>query len=299
MTNQVCAPNGARTPEVEALRRLAADIRIWTIRQMEAFGAGHIGGAVSIADALAVLYGGVLRVDPKNPRWEKRDYLVMSKGHCGPALYAALALKGYFPMEWLSTLNRIGTKLPSHCDRNKTPGIDASTGSLGQGISLAAGFALASRMRKSDRLVYAIVGDGELQEGQVWEAVEFAAHRKLDNFVILVDQNGAQLDGRVEDICNPFDIKAKFEAFGCRAENVRGDDVEDIQRALMDIREGRAPMGRPHVVILNTVKGKGCLFAERKFPNHHLNVTKADADEAIQEIERRLSEGLLPGGEQP
>lgn len=283
--------------DFNGLRRLAADIRIQTIREMASFGAGHIGGSVSIADALAVLYGGIMRVDPANPRWPERDYLVMSKGHCGPALYAALALKGFFPMEWLDTLNRIGTRLPSHCDRNKTPGIDANTGSLGQGISLAAGFALAGRMQGKKRLVYAIVGDGELQEGQVWEAVEFAAHRNLDNLVILVDQNGAQLDGYVEDICRPMDLEAKFEAFGCRAVSVPGDRVEAIWPVLMEIREGRAPAGKPHVVILKTKKGAGCLCAERVFPNHHMNISEKDAQESIEEIERRLREGLLPGGD--
>ncbi|MBE5767378.1 MAG: transketolase [Oscillospiraceae bacterium] len=287
------------THEFDSVRRLAADIRIWTIRQMEAFGAGHIGGASSIADTLAVLYGGVMRVDPKNPAWEDRDYLVMSKGHCGPALYAALALRGFFPMEWLSTLNKIGTRLPSHCDRLRTPGIDASTGSLGQGTSLATGMAFGRRMRGSDGMVYCIVGDGELQEGQVWEAVQFAATHKLDNLVFLIDQNGAQLDGYVADICEAFDVQKKFEAFGFRAVEVNGHDVEAIAPILTDIRDGKAPKGKPHAIILKTKKGTGCLYAERKFPNHHLTVSKADAEESIAEIERRYSEGLMPGGEQP
>ena len=283
--------------DTDKARRFAADIRINTIRQMAVFGAGHIGGAASIADALAVLYGGVMRINPAEPRWEDRDYLVMSKGHCGPALYSALALKGYFPMEWLATLNKIGTNLPSHCDRNHTPGIDASTGSLGQGISLAAGFAQAAKMKNNKRLVYAIVGDGELQEGQVWEAAQFAAHRELDNLVVLVDQNGAQLDGTVESICKPLDVKAKFESFGFEAKYVKGDDVDEIAKALFDIRDRENRGKKPFALILQTKKGAGVLYAEKKFPNHHLTVTLNDAEEAVDEVERRLEAGLLPGGE--
>ena len=279
------------------VRRLAADIRIQTIRQMQAFGAGHIGGCMSVADALAALYGRVLRIRSEAPDWEDRDRLVVSKGHTGPALYAALALRGFFPMEWLSTLNRGGTRLPSHCDRLKTPGVDASTGSLGQGISLACGFALGNRLAGRDRMTYAIVGDGELQEGQVWEAVQFSAHRALDRLVILVDNNGAQLDGRVEAINRPFDLARKFESFGCAAREVTGWDVEQISEALIQIRDRRVPCDRPQVVILNTRKGIGCLFAERAALNHHMNVSREDADEAAAEIERRLAAGLTPGGE--
>lgn len=283
--------------DADKARRFAADIRIQTVNQMATFGAGHIGGAASIADTLAVLYGGLMKIDPASPRWEERDYLVMSKGHCGPALYAALALKGFFPMEWLGTLNKIGTNLPSHCDRNHTPGIDASTGSLGQGISMAAGFAQAAKMKKNPRMVYAIVGDGELQEGQVWEAAQFAAHRELNNLVVLVDQNGAQLDGTTESICKPLDIKVKFESFGFEACYVKGDDVEQIAKALYEVRDRKEKGNKPFAVILQTRKGAGVLYAEKKFPNHHLPATAEDAQEAIKEIERRLAAGLLPGGE--
>lgn len=289
---------GIREFDADKARRFAADIRIQTINQMATFGAGHIGGAASIADTLAVLYGGLMRIDPNDPRWNGRDYLVMSKGHCGPALYAALALKGYFPMEWLGTLNKIGTNLPSHCDRNHTPGIDASTGSLGQGISMAAGFAQAAKMTGNPRLVYAIVGDGELQEGQVWEAAEFAAHRELNNLVVLVDMNGAQLDGTTDSICKSLDVKAKFESFGFEAMYVKGDDVEKIAEALYEIRDRKDRGNKPFAVILQTKKGNGVLYAERKFPNHHLTVMVEDAEESIAEIERRLQAGLLPGGEE-
>lgn len=283
--------------DAEKCRRFAADIRINTIRQMATFGAGHIGGSASIADAMAVLYGGLMRINPAEPRWDGRDYLVMSKGHCGPALYSALALKGFFPMEWLGTLNKIGTNLPSHCDRNHTPGIDASTGSLGQGISLAVGFAQAAKMKKNPRMVYTIVGDGEIQEGQVWEAAEFAATRNLNNLVVLVDENGAQLDGYTDDICKSLDIRAKFESFGFNAVNVKGDDVNEVAKVLYGIRDAQDKGDKPYAVILKTKKGAGVLFAERKFPNHHLNVNVQDAEEAIAEVERRLNAGLLPGGE--
>lgn len=280
----------------DSIRRLAADIRIETIRQMCSFGVGHIGGSVSIADALAVLYGKAMRYRPEDPNWPERDYLVMSKGHCGPALYAALALSGFFPKEWLATLNQNGTRLPSHCDRNKTPGIDASTGSLGQGTSIACGFALGKRMRGLPGTVFAIVGDGEVQEGQVWEAAQFAAHRELGNLIMLIDENGSQLDGRVEDICKPFDLVEKFRSFGWDAKRVVGYDVEAISAAIDKMRAPDAP-NMPHALILNTRKGIGCLFAERKALNHHMSVSQADADEAIAEIERRLAEGLYPGGE--
>jgi transketolase len=283
---------------MEPIRRLAADIRIETIRQLACFGAGHIGGSMSIADALAVLYGSALRYRADQPDWPDRDYVVMSKGHCGPALYSALALSKFFPMEWLKTLNLGGTRLPSHCDRNKTPGIDASTGSLGQGISIACGFALGNRLRKMDNWVYAIVGDGELQEGQVWEAIQFAAHQQLGRLIILVDDNKKQLDGKVEDICDPMDLESKFSSFGCDTRRIGGNDVQQIAAALEEIHRTSGATGKPHVVLLDTRKGVGCLFAERKEANHHLPVSQEDADEAICEIERRLAAGLHPGGEQ-
>ena len=181
--------------DYEKLKRFSADIRITMLREMQAIGAGHIGGSASIADVLAVLYGGVMQIDPQNPGWEDRDRFVLSKGHCGPALYAALALKGFFPLEWLSTLNGPKTRLPSHADRLKTPGIDMTTGSLGQGISSAVGIALGNRAQGRNSYTYCIIGDGEMEEGQVWEACESAAHFALDKFVLFVDWNKYQLDG--------------------------------------------------------------------------------------------------------
>jgi transketolase len=280
--------------DLTPLIRLAADIRIHTIKAMVSAGFGHIGGAMSIADVLAVLYGRVMRTDPKNPQWEDRDFLVLSKGHSGPALYAALALKGYFPLEELYTLNRPGTRLPSHCDRLKTPGVDMSTGSLGQGVSAAMGIALGSRMKGRPGRVYLIVGDGELQEGQVWEGVQFAAHRKLSNLTAFVDANKRQLDGYVEDICRPFDTEEKFRAFGWRAETVKGYDVGEILRAVE--RAGAHTEG-PSAIILDTKKGIGCSFAEDAAFNHYMTVTPDMAEESIAEIERRYEERIHGGGD--
>ena len=280
-------------PEFNDLRRFAADIRISTIRCMEAFGSGHIGGCMSIADVLAVLYGRVLRYKADDPRWEDRDRLVMSKGHCGPAQYAALALTGFFPEDWLSTLNRGGTRLPSHCDSNKTPGIDATTGSLGQGVSIACGIAQAAVLRGKKYMTYAVLGDGELQEGQVWEAVQFAVARKLDRLVMLIDDNGMQLDGPT--INKEVNLAGMFKGFGCEVYEVNGHDVAAMAALLEKIRDGGGN-GKPVVVIMKTSKGCGCIFAEEKEINHHMPVSAQDANRAVDEIERRLAAGLLPGG---
>ncbi|MDD3168945.1 MAG: transketolase [Eubacteriales bacterium] len=273
--------------DTNQLERFAADIRIQTIRMFANAGYGHIGGAMSIADVLAVLYGGVMSVDPKQPLWEERDRLVLSKGHSGPALYAAPALKGYFPLEELNTLNQGGTKLPSHCDRLKTPGIDMTTGSLGQGVSCAMGIAMGLRMKGRKSFTYLIMGDGELQEGQVWEGVQFAAHQKLDRLIAFVDDNKKQLGGWVADICNPFGTADKFSSFGWHAQTVKGYDVKEIYRA---VELAKQEAGKPSVIILDTLKGKGCCFAENVDFNHYMTVSEDMAEEAIQVIENSLNE---------
>lgn len=273
----------------DELERFAADIRIQTIRMFAEAGYGHIGGAMSIADVLAVLYGGVMSVDPSNPLWEDRDRLVLSKGHSGPALYAALALKGYFPLSELKTLNRGGTKLPSHCDRLKTPGIDMTTGSLGQGVSAAMGIAKGLKMKGSDSYTYLIIGDGELQEGQVWEGVQFAAHQKLDHLIAFVDDNKKQLDGWVDDICKPFDLSAKFSCFGWHAQVVKGYQVKEILQA---VDHAKAVEDKPSVIILDTVKGRGCSFAEKADFNHYMVISDQMAEEAVKDIENRLNQNL-------
>lgn len=280
--------------DFEKLRRFSADIREETIRAIGTAGFGHIGGSVSIADVLAVLYGGMMKIDPGNPKWDERDWLVLSKGHCAPGLYAALALRGYFPMQWLKTVNKPGTNLPSHADSKKVPGVDMTTGSLGQGMSSAVGIALGNRLKGRDSYTYCIVGDGELNEGEIWEACEAASHLELDRFITFVDWNKKQLDGRLEDICRPLDIEGKFRSFGFDARTVKGYDVAEIWRA---IEAAKSVAGKPHVIVLDTFKGLGVSFAEEQEFNHYMNFGLAEAEQACAELERRYREGTYPGGD--
>ena len=280
--------------DYQALTRFSADIRIWTIRQIAEAGFGHIGGSASIADVLAVLYGGMMRVDPKNPRWEDRDWFVLSKGHCAPALYAALALKGFFPMDWLKTLNRGGTNLPSHADMRRVPGVDMSTGSLGQGISAAVGIAYAHRLQGRDNWTYCIVGDGECNEGQVWEACQTASHCKLDRLITFVDWNKKQLDGTVKAICDPVDLEEKFRSFGFDAVTVKGYDVQAIWEA---VEAAKQRPGKPHCIVLDTCKGLGVALAEAEDFNHYLSFGHTEGEESVRQIEARLQAGTYPGGD--
>jgi transketolase len=267
--------------KAEELKAFATQIRIETIRAIESVGVGHIGGAMSIVEALAVLYGGVMKIDPNNPGWEERDWFVLSKGHSGPALYAALALKGYFPKEELLTLNKPRTRLPSHCDRRKTPGVDMSTGSLGQGMSTALGVAQGLLMDGKPNRVYLIIGDGECNEGQIWEGAMFAAQRKLHNVIAFVDWNKKQLDGYLKDICDIGDIRQKFEDFGWFAQSVDGHDVTEIHAA---IEKAQAQTEKPSLIALNTVKGKSCSFSEGVFYNHSMPVSAEQAQCAIDAL---------------
>lgn len=283
-----------KTIDLEKMKRFSADIRIWTLRELAEAGFGHIGGSASLADVLAVLYGGVMNIDPENPKWEDRDWFVLSKGHCAPALYATLALKGFFPMDWLKTLNKGGTNLPSHADRLKVPGVDMSTGSLGQGISAAVGIAYANRQQGKDSWTYCVLGDGECNEGQVWEACQTANHLKLDHLVLFVDWNKKQLDGTVEAINEPVSFEGKFRAFGFDAVTVKGYDTAEIYAA---IEKAKASPGKPHCIILDTYKGLGIDFAEPVEFNHYLTFGPEEAEESIKEIERRYAEGTYPGGD--
>jgi transketolase len=275
--------------QMNELKIAAEEIRKMTILSMAEAGYGHIGGCMSICEVLAVLYGTVLNVDPEFPQKEDRDRLILSKGHCGPVLYAALAWKGYFSQELLKTLNQNGTSLPSHCDRLKTRGVDLSTGSLGQGVSLGIGVALGCKMKGINNHVYIIVGDGELQEGQVWEGVQFMSHRKMDNVVLIVDCNKRQLDGWVCDICNPHDTGQKFAAFGFDVFNADGKDCRSIYDALIRAKNAR----KPAVVLLDTQKGQGCSFAEEAEFNHYMVINHEMAGKAIAEIDSRIGEALL------
>ena len=268
------------------LRRFALEIRLATMREFKVRGFGHVGGAMSIADAFAVLYGAVMKIDPRQPRWPDRDKLVCSKGHAGPSLYATLALKGYFPIDWLATLNQPGTRLPSHCDRNLTPGIDMTTGSLGQGMSTALGLTLGDRIKGRDSRTFLVIGDGELNEGQIWEGAMFAAQYKLDHLIAFCDDNKKQLDGYTRDIIDNRDIAAKFTAFGWHAQRASGSDVAAIHAAIM---AALAVPGQPHIIVLDTVKGAGVPVVEQMASNHHIVVSPELADEAIAWFEKQLT----------
>lgn len=264
-------------------------IRLWTLKELDHLGFGHYGGSLSIVEALAVLYGEVMNVNPGKKDDPDRDYFILSKGHGGPALYATLAVKGFIDYEWLYTLNQNGTKLPSHPDRNLTPGVEMTTGSLGQGISVAAGVALSNKLANRNSYTYTIVGDGELNEGQCWEAVQFAAHHQLSNLFVLVDDNKKQLDGLTIDICNPFDFVEKFRAFGFETVRVDGSNMEEILQAIL---EGKRQSEKPVAIILDTVKGQGVPYLEEKADNHHIRPTKEDQtaiEEIIAMLENRAS----------
>ncbi|MBS6396725.1 MAG: transketolase [Clostridiales bacterium] len=270
---------------VNEMKRFAVEIRKETIKCIGKLGVGHIGGALSIADVLAVLYGGEMNIDPQNPKKDDRDMLVVSKGHAGPAVYATLALKGYFPMEMLDTLNQPGTNLPSHCDMNRTPGIDMTTGSLGQGASSAMGIACGNRLKGYDNYTYLILGDGEVEEGQVWEAAIFAHAKKLSRVIAFVDYNKCQIDDYVEDLCAMGDIAKKFESFGWYAQNVEdGNDVGQIAAAIGRAKEQQE---KPSVIVLHTVKGKGYSKIEGSLGSHNMPVTAEMVEEALKELEEQ------------
>lgn len=273
--------------KMQELRVFAAEIRLETLKIIGSRGFGHVGGSMSMADAMAVLYGAVMNVDPSNPRWEGRDWFILSKGHGGPVMYATLGLKGYYPMENAYTLNQPNTKFPSHTDRTMTPGVDLTTGSLGQGMSEAVGAALGSKVQGKTNHVFVAVGDGECDEGQIWEAAQFAAHYKLDNLICLVDDNKRQLDGMVADVMSHGKgIAAKFDAFGWNVINLEdGNDVEAIYDAVQAAYEVK---GQPTCIVLNTVKGKGATFAEPSGA-HSSQPTQEQWDEAIAASEAALA----------
>ncbi|MDR1178741.1 MAG: transketolase [Spirochaetaceae bacterium] len=267
---------------LDFLKAKALEIRKLTIEEIGTLGVGHIGGAMSIVEVLALLYFHRMHVDPKQPRMADRDQLVVSKGHAGPAVYAALAARGFFPKEWLATLNQGGTKLPSHCDRNLTPGIDMTAGSLGQGFSAAAGIALGLWMDKKPSYVYSIVGDGESNEGQVWEAALFAGTRKLSNFIAFTDYNKQQLDGYTKDIIDLGDLEAKWREFGWFAQTVDGHDIAALDNA---VEKAKAQKEKPSMIVMNTVKGRGCSFAEGILSNHNMTFNMEKAREALDALD--------------
>lgn len=262
------------------VQAFAKEVRTTSLEMFGHLGFGHVGGTLSAIDLIAVLYEAQMKYNPKDPSWEGRDRFVSSKGHAGPGIYSALAIKGFFPMDWIYTLNQGGTSLPSHCDRNKTPGIDMTTGSLGQGSSIALGMALATRGNGTN--VYLLIGDGECNEGQVWEMALSAAHYGADNLIAFVDYNHKQLDGKTEDILDMGDIRAKFAAFGWYAQEVNGNDVEAIYDAIEDAKVNNG--GKPSMIVLQTIKGCGVKWVEETLLNHHIAITKEQAEAAIAEI---------------
>ncbi len=271
--------------DIGELQTLARTIRLETLKALTGLGFGHYGGCMSVVETLAVLYGEVMRIDPADPDWPERDYFVLSKGHAGPALYSALAIKGYFPQEALKTLNQNGTRLPSHPDRLLTPGVDATTGSLGQGVSIAAGMALSHRLAGRRNRVFCILGDGELNEGQCWEAFQFIAHHNLHNLTLFIDYNKQQLDGTLDEVIKPFDLAGKFSAFGFDVRTVKGDDIVAIRDAASPARSGEQ---RPLVVILDSLKGQGIAYLENLKNSHHLRLTpdiQAEIEKAIADLE--------------
>ncbi|MCL2899464.1 transketolase [Brenneria tiliae] len=266
-------------------RDFARRIRIETLKMLTGLGFGHYGGSMSVVETLAVLYGEVMRIDPGKPGWPQRDYFVLSKGHAGPALYSTLALSGYFPVGQLATLNQNGTRLPSHPDRRLTIGVDATTGSLGQGVSIAAGMALSHKLAGRDNRVFCILGDGELNEGQCWEAFQFIAHHSLQNLTLFIDYNKQQLDGTLDEVIRPFDLAGKFRAFGFDVATVKGDDIDAIRQACAPLRQAEQP---PLVVILDSVKGQGVPYLMSLANSHHLRLTedvKQEIEQAIAELE--------------
>lgn len=268
----------------QAIKHFADQIRYYTLKELNYMGYGHYGGSLSIVETLAVLYGNQLQASPEMKDDLSRDFFVLSKGHAGPALYATLFLKGYITEDWLYTLNQNGTNLPSHPDKNKTPGVDMTTGSLGQGISAATGIAYGNKLAGRENYTYCIVGDGELNEGQCWEAIQFAAHRQLDHFILFIDDNKKQLDGYTTEICNPFDFEAKFAAFGFHTLKADGSSVEEINVA---VEAAKSLTEKPIAIILDTVKGQGVPFIEDMYSNHHLRLDDA-AKAAIEATTEKI-----------
>lgn len=264
-----------------SLTKKAAEIRMMTLDAIGYLGVGHVGGCMSLVEILTLLYYRHMQIDPKNPKKRDRDQLVVSKGHAGPTLYSILADKGFFPVEKLHTLNQGGTNLPSHCDKNLTPGIDMTTGSLGQGLSAAIGIALGNRIDGISSKVYVIIGDGESNEGQVWEAAQAAAQFKLNHLIAFTDYNKLQLDGFMQDIMNIEDIAAKWASFGWFVQRVNGHDFTQMDQA---IGLAKLEHTRPSMIILDTIKGKGVSFAENDVTNHNMKIDFNTVQDVIAEI---------------
>ena len=269
---------------IKELKNIANDVRIGIIDATHAAKCGHPGGSLSIADILTYLYFEKMNIDPKNPKMEGRDRFVLSKGHTAPGLYATLAHRGFFPVEDLLTLRKIDSYLQGHPDMNKVPGVDMSTGSLGLGISTACGMALAGKIDNKDYRVYTIIGDGESEEGQVWEAAMFASHYKLDNLCVILDLNGLQIDGPITEVMNPTPHDKKFEAFGFHVITINGHDFNEIEAAFA---EAEVTKGQPTVIIAKTTKGKDVSFMENSVNWHGAAPNDEQHALAVAELKTR------------
>ena len=273
--------------EKKQLMATACKVRMNAVRGVHAAKAGHPGGSLSAADMFTYLYFKEMNVDPANPKWEDRDRFVLSKGHTAPGLYATLALRGFFPEDDLDTLRQIGSHLQGHPNMNMTPGVDMSTGSLGQGISAAAGMALAAKYQKKSCRVYTLLGDGEIQEGQVWEAMMFAAHYKLDNLCVIVDNNGLQIDGDVAKVMSPYPLDEKLAAFGFDVQCIDGHDFDQIEAAFA---KARATTGKPFGIVMKTTKGKGVSYMENNAGWHGKAPNDEEYAQAMSELQAQLAE---------
>ena len=265
------------------LQKTVVEVRKGIVTSVHSAKAGHPGGSLSAADIFTYLYFEEMNIDPKNPKKEDRDRFVLSKGHTAPGLYSVLANRGYFPVEDLVTLRHIGSYLQGHPDMKHIPGVDMSSGSLGQGISAAVGMALAGKMSHADYRVYTLLGDGEIQEGQVWEASMMAGFRKLDNLVVIVDNNNLQIDGSIEEVCSPYPIDKKFEAFNFHVITIDGNDFDQIDAAF---KEARATKGMPTAIIAKTVKGKGVSYMENQVGWHGVAPNDEQYAVAMEELEK-------------
>ena len=270
---------------IEELTKKAVEIRKGIIEEVYHAQSGHPGGSLSVADILTVLYFHEMNIRPEEPKWEDRDRLVLSKGHCSPALYSCLANKGYFPVEDLKTFRKIDSYLQGHPDKNKVPGVDMTTGSLGQGLSSANGMAIAGKMDKKDYRVYCILGDGEIEEGQIWEAAMTSSKYKLDNLCVIVDNNNLQIDGTIEEVMSPYPIDEKFRSFGFEIIKIDGHDIEEIIKAFEVARNIK---GKPTCIIAKTIKGKGISYMENQASWHGKAPNEEQYKEAMKELERGI-----------
>ena len=264
------------------LEKTALQVRKGIIEGVYHAASGHPGGSLSAADLFTYLYNEELNIDPKDPKKEDRDRFVLSKGHCAPGLYSALANRGFFPVEDLKTLRHVGSYLQGHPFVQETPGIDASSGSLGQGISVAAGMAMSAKVQNKNYRVYTLLGDGEIEEGQVWEAAMFAGFRKLDNLCVIIDNNGLQIDGKIEDVNSPYPIREKFEAFNFYVIEIDGHNFDQIRSAFTEAREMK---GKPTAIIMKTVKGKGISFMENQAGWHGKAPNADEYKQAMKELQ--------------